>query len=97
MGGNAINRGTRMGQGKSRILTLLDLYNAVDWTQYPLDQGDGRESRSLREQYLWEAIYSEYDEARREAIVKLGPVYMEAMELLKREGLGEIWLTKDKK
>lgn len=75
-----------MDQRPGRVLTQHDLYNALDWSQYPLSQDDTRENYSVRNTYLYNALFGEDDQARQESIQKLGPVYHEAMAVLEREG-----------
>jgi len=76
-----------MDQGKGRILTLEDLYNAVDWSSYKLDMSDSRAAIALRQVYLYDALYDPNDAARQEAREKLGDVYLSARKILDQEGL----------
>ena len=77
-----------MDTGEVWILTLQDLFEAVDWSKYAYTSDDSRVNEGYRCVLLKEAFYGEMKEAREEAIIKLGDAYLDARKILEDRGFG---------
>ena len=86
MGEHGKDHHTPVDTGEIRILTLKNLFDRVDWSLYDFTVSD--DTYKYRCVLLHEAFYGQDQHARIEAMFKLGDVYIEAKNILKKEGLG---------